>query len=359
MSPLANQRVTGGNHCQDPAVESLSGGGGRRPASVARGLLGQGGRGVAGSPYKRLYARDRRLVELRELGCERDRRGARVSSTRSTRPIASASSASTRRPVRQRSSARLRPTSVGRPQAATASPWPGPRAGQPGAGRGHAHVAADRELQAAADRGPVERGEHRARQLEDAGVELVQRIAHPRALGVADRRVGAAAEPPGPRGAEHDHVLALRLDRGVQRLDERAVERVVALRAVEQEPGDSGVRVVDEQRHRARSLGFRRGGPGIAWIYDAAAAGVPARGRADRVVHRGRLAAARLAAHAVAADPGAGGGARRAAAGPLARQRRADARRQGARRRRARGRHLRAARARRRPPRPAARRPSC
>ena len=46
-------------------------------------------------------------------------------------------------------------------------------------------------------------------------------------------------------------MLALRLDRGVQRLDERAVERVVALGAVEQEPRDSGVRVVDEQRHRA------------------------------------------------------------------------------------------------------------
>ena len=48
-------------------------------------------------------------------------------------------------------------------------------------------------------------------------------------------------------------MLALRLDRGVQRLDERAIERVVALGAVEQEPGDSGVRVVDEQRHRAQA----------------------------------------------------------------------------------------------------------
>jgi hypothetical protein len=31
----------------------------------------------------------------------------------------------------------------------------------------------------------------------------------------------------------------------------------VALGAVEQEPGDSGARVVDEQRHRRPSLGFR------------------------------------------------------------------------------------------------------
>ena len=37
------------------------------------------------------------------------------------------------------------------------------------------------------------------------------------------------------------------------RVDEGAIERVVAFGAVEQAPGDSGVRVVDEQRHRAQA----------------------------------------------------------------------------------------------------------
>ena len=210
-------------------------------------------RGVAGSPYKRLYACDRRLVELRELRRERDRRGARVVidavDEADRQRLLGVDPAAGQAEVERAAAAHERRQAPRRDREAVARP----ACRQPGAGRGHAEVAADRELEAAADRRPVERGEHRARQLEDAGVELVQRVAHPRALVVADRRVGAAAEPPRPRRAEHDHVLALRLDGGVQRLDERAVERVVALGAVEQQPGDSGVRVVDEQRHRAQA----------------------------------------------------------------------------------------------------------
>ena len=181
------------------------------------------------------------------------------SSTRSTRPIASASSASIRRPVRQRSSARLRPTSVGRPHAATASPWPGPRACSHAPGAAIRRSQRDRELQAAADRGPVERGQHRARQLEDAGVERDRAHRSPprarRRRSTCRRRRRTARAPTSRARSRARRSASTAACSASTSARSSALWRSGRSSRSRATPG---ARVVDEQGHGRRSLGSGR-----------------------------------------------------------------------------------------------------
>ena len=127
-----------------------------------------------------------------------------------TRPIRSASSASSTLPVRISSLARAGPTTRGR---RCVPPAPGrhreAHLGQPepGALRGDPEVAAQRELQPAAERVALDRGDRRHRQRgqapRDAGLELEPLAAARAPLGLELADVRAGRERP-LAAARHD-----------------------------------------------------------------------------------------------------------------------------------------------------------
>ncbi len=145
----------------------------------------------------------------RDLAGQRERRAAARRGRRAARARARcASSASTERPASRKSRAAPWPTSCGEPPDVARAEQDAELAArdrEPGAGRGDAHVARDRELHAGADRGAVDRGDHRrgigddrVEHLLERGPERVGRAASP-SVGEAGAEIGARSRTRCPR----------------------------------------------------------------------------------------------------------------------------------------------------------------
>ena len=142
-------------------------------------------------PRDPLHARGGRGVERRELRGELERRGRGVVGQAVDEPDRVRLGGLDRRIVRQRSIARPRPDERRQGPRADREPVAGPGELDPRAGRRHPQVGRDRELRAAADGRPVERGDDDRVARRHAAVQLVEQVARPRRA----RRRRAAGRP--------------------------------------------------------------------------------------------------------------------------------------------------------------------
>ena len=166
--------------------------------------------------------------------------GSGSASTRLTRPSASASAASTQRPVMASSAARPRPTRSGSTQAPTARSRPGgPIQRNLAAGPAIRRSAAVASWAPPATAGPATAAITGPGPGDHDFQALVQQAGYLGPLGLADRHVGARAEHVLPGAAQHHQFPGI-LGEGVpQRTGQGRVEWVVPLRAGEQEPPEA------------------------------------------------------------------------------------------------------------------------
>ncbi len=181
--------------------------------------------------------------------CSAASRACPLGTTRLASPIANASAASTARPVRIMSIARLVPDQPGQPDSAAVDQRHTPPPAEHPEHRalfGHPQVAPQRELQAAGDRVATDRGDHRfgqhhSRRPHRARAGPVYRVGFRRAerLQIGSGAKGSVVAP------QHRHrcgVVAIELlERREQRGSRRAVDGVARLRPVQDHRGHRAI----------------------------------------------------------------------------------------------------------------------
>src|SRR6185437_14696568 len=140
--------------------------------------------------------------------------------------------------------------------------------GEERAARGHAQVAGESELAAAAEGGAVDRGDRgpavRFELLEEARVDREER-----AVGVAVAQlgdVGAGGEYAWGRGVDDEHarLLARLVERGRESVRRRLVNRVALIRPVQADPPDSTLVAYFNRAHR-RPFTDQESAPEVPW----------------------------------------------------------------------------------------------